>query len=387
LFWDFNQNGSLQGWRNSALLDLVLVENGVARFISRGARDPILESPDDLAINTEKSKVILVRMRQNSGSVIEVIWYKEEDGKLKDYVTRMGLMSDNEFHLYYIPVGDNPGWSGRIDYIRIDPVDCESELYIDLIAIPETISRTKEDLAAEIKRKIYLNLPGISRKSTIYLYLEHLNQWKDVFEILCKELPVQYGDSSLNVKSLNEIGDTQIPNNSFFLAYSNGDLIDFTDRILSVVWETQEKIKKYRSVRWDYKQKDVLPIYVDVEKILFPTILVGKFEVRMRILGKPGDKEAGIGSLSWNTNKGNGASTYLNSIPNGEFYTYFIDLQKNDKFKKSEGEMITWLKLSPAHTDIEEIEIDYLALNLINPVEMAKNFIVDKLKEEVKNGY
>lgn len=288
LFWDFNQDGSLQGWRNTALLDLISVENGVAHFISRGARDPILLSPSyNLAINTEKSKVILIRMKQNHGSCMEVIWYKEEDGKPKDYVTQMGLISDNEFHLYYIPVGDNPGWSGRIDHIRIDPVNCESELYIDFIAIPEVTSKTKEDLAAEIRKKIYLNLPDISRESTIYLYLEHLNQQKDIFGILCKELPVQYGDSSLNVKSLNEIENTQISNNSLFLAYSNGDLIDFTDRIPSVVWETQEKIKKYQSVRWDYKRKDVSSIYVDVEKIFKMTKEYGITTLAYFMIGNP----------------------------------------------------------------------------------------------------
>ncbi|MFC4779511.1 hypothetical protein ACFO9Q_22255 [Paenibacillus sp. GCM10023252] len=122
--WEFNQNGSYEGWTAASQIDSSSVTGGslVLGFTNRTA--PYLQSPDLLAVQAKPRQAVkMVMKNQTSAFQAKLQWITDSDTSWNDAKSVQIAInpSDAAFTEYTFPVGASAAWSGTVKQLRLSP--------------------------------------------------------------------------------------------------------------------------------------------------------------------------------------------------------------------------------------------------------------------------
>ena len=126
--FEFNADGNDEGWRAIKHLTAPVVSRGVLRAFSSGT-DPFLFSPNDLFINADNDKNVLVRMKSTVGSVAEFFYKRSTDAGFSATRRKVfSISSHSDFVTYNLDMSSDTNWRGLVDMIRLDPTNASGAL-------------------------------------------------------------------------------------------------------------------------------------------------------------------------------------------------------------------------------------------------------------------
>ncbi|MCU6707862.1 right-handed parallel beta-helix repeat-containing protein [Paenibacillus sp. J5C_2022] len=121
--WDFDTNGSLDGWVLQHDLSGGTVSGGILTLTVSGT-DPYLLSPNNLNIDSRIVKSVRIKMKNHtSGTAAQLYWITDDDpvwnaGKRLDFTV---VANDANYTEYTLNLSGSASWAGVIRQIRIDP--------------------------------------------------------------------------------------------------------------------------------------------------------------------------------------------------------------------------------------------------------------------------
>ncbi|NYE69306.1 alginate lyase family protein [Microlunatus parietis] len=119
--WTFDRDDDLENWtiRNAQ----VTVRDG-ALHVAITRSDPGIVSPDLLGLSSSEYRAVEITVRNHTTDPqVQVFFISDDDPTYSASKSVTATMStgDSDFHTYRIDLGGNPGWTGRIRQLRIDP--------------------------------------------------------------------------------------------------------------------------------------------------------------------------------------------------------------------------------------------------------------------------
>ena len=125
--------GGLTDWAAASYvndLDQICIQEGILFTTSIGS-DPYIVSPPTV-INAADYTYLLIRMRTSRGRRAQFFWATDTEPISEATSVPFRIISDGEFHDYFVPVEQNMRWEETVTYIRIDPTDSpDSEIAIE----------------------------------------------------------------------------------------------------------------------------------------------------------------------------------------------------------------------------------------------------------------
>ena len=136
LAWEFNVNGDSEGWTPVDGLTGFTVEGGILHTEVTGP-NPIMDSPDGLAINGLLYSGIEICMKVTGGMKAKFLWRKDGEVEfIEENNKEFLLFGDGNYHIYHIYLGNHPNWNESIVHLRLNPTsDSSGQIEIDYIRI------------------------------------------------------------------------------------------------------------------------------------------------------------------------------------------------------------------------------------------------------------
>jgi hypothetical protein len=121
--WNFDTDGDTEGWQVDSGLTELVVADGTLTTTSTGD-DPYF-STGDIRLPAQPG-TMTIRMRTTAPLVRsgQIFWVTEESPEYgEDKTAGFRVRSGEEFRDITIDLSENPGWTGTVRGLRIDPVD------------------------------------------------------------------------------------------------------------------------------------------------------------------------------------------------------------------------------------------------------------------------
>jgi hypothetical protein len=170
--WDFSK-GMNNWYVGNNISDTV--ENSVVKLSVTGS-DPYIKSPYGLNVDAGKYKYVSFTMKNTTSDTSAQIWWQTNsdvsyDGSMQTTVTL--IPSDTGFTTYNVDLSKNSAWTGRIEQLRLDPVNGVSTGSIELkeVKFLTTMTSVKNDNAAvPVKFELSQNYPNPFNPTTQIKY-------------------------------------------------------------------------------------------------------------------------------------------------------------------------------------------------------------------------
>ena len=181
--WNFNTNGSLDGWRVDSGLTAVNVNSGTLTG-KVFALNPQITSPDTLGIPAGKNQFFGIRMKNSTSAAFARVYWATTTQSFD--ASRSVLIpivpNDTEIRDYYYPIGEEAGWTGSIKQFRVQPVTGvvnRGDIAIDSIALTEKtiLAEWNFDYVTDIFDPVY-NVNSTSISSGIMNVVSNTQQSK-----------------------------------------------------------------------------------------------------------------------------------------------------------------------------------------------------------------
>jgi hypothetical protein len=136
--WEWEVDGDLEGWGLPIRCD-IWVADGVLNGTSTGA-DPYFHSADNLYIDAQACRYIVLRLRRNTGTGGQLFFTRsDETGWSESKSIVFSIPSDGEWHDVLLDMASTKTagtWTGWIKRLRLDPVDQgEVEFAVDYLRV------------------------------------------------------------------------------------------------------------------------------------------------------------------------------------------------------------------------------------------------------------
>jgi len=119
--WEFNTDGTLEGWSGNGDLSDLQVKGGLLAGRSTGA-DPILQV-GGLQVEADRVRRLSFRMRTDTSDRVQVFWATTLAATSGEASLGIDVVGDGQFHDYEIDLGASPHWRGIVTVLRIDPAN------------------------------------------------------------------------------------------------------------------------------------------------------------------------------------------------------------------------------------------------------------------------
>ncbi|MEZ4393997.1 MAG: hypothetical protein R3A48_23230, partial [Polyangiales bacterium] len=140
--WEFNTNGSLDGWTPNGTLLFLSVNSGRVEYSEFG-HDPYLVSPDNLDLDASNS-LIYVGLHNSPASREARLFFQTNDVGGFTMDRSVGVNSfpnDPSVREYVFDMSAHPEWRGTVRRIRFDPGDAPGTYGIDYIRVQAPSAR------------------------------------------------------------------------------------------------------------------------------------------------------------------------------------------------------------------------------------------------------
>lgn len=117
--WEFNTDGTMDGWTANSHISDPEVKEGTLRGRSTG-HDPILQV-GGLVIEADVNRRLALRMRSDRPERVQLFWVTRLESMSEDASASINVAGDGQFHDYEIDLGKNPHWTGIVHTLRLDP--------------------------------------------------------------------------------------------------------------------------------------------------------------------------------------------------------------------------------------------------------------------------
>jgi hypothetical protein len=141
--WEFDTDGDLEGWTMDRNFDGD-VSGGALNLTLTGDR-PRIQSPDELGVDADTYRYLVVRMRNETNSDMGLVYFMTDDDAAYSNGQRVAFSTsshDGDYREYVIDLGANDEWTGRVKRLRFHPVNpfsgvSEGRVSIDSIRFAE----------------------------------------------------------------------------------------------------------------------------------------------------------------------------------------------------------------------------------------------------------
>jgi hypothetical protein len=164
--WLWNTDGDTEGWTAINHISGLTASNGVLSGITTGI-DPYMRVS---GLNIEAAAVTQaeIRLKTSAGSPGQFFWTTDvEPTYSASKAINFTLTSDNQFHTYYVPIGTNALWQGKVTGFRLDPTSGGSNVtfevdYIRLASATGAAWEFNDDNNLENWRGINAGIPTVA---------------------------------------------------------------------------------------------------------------------------------------------------------------------------------------------------------------------------------
>jgi len=142
--WNFNTAGNAEGWLAAKSLSAFDVSAGTLKSTITGI-DPYMTIGvtsgvgKDVNFDADSYKGVRLKMKVAKGSAASLFWISK--GKPMAGIS-FNISSGTGMQTYNLDLSNNPDWTGKITYLRLDPVDtaADGNIEIDSIEVLDSIS-------------------------------------------------------------------------------------------------------------------------------------------------------------------------------------------------------------------------------------------------------
>jgi hypothetical protein len=172
--WNFNNTNSLDGWTLTNNLTGSLKNNVLVLKVT--GTNPYLVSTSGLNIEADKYGYISIKMYNTTGDTSAQLYWKTEtdNGFIEKKSSAFKITaSDTSFTEYRIKVSDNSLWYGRIDQLRLDPVNSISSgtVKLEQVKLLSGLTSIKQENAeVPVKYELLQNYPNPFNPTTTIKY-------------------------------------------------------------------------------------------------------------------------------------------------------------------------------------------------------------------------
>ena len=129
--YEFNEDSNAEGWQPGKGMKKFQVKAGKLYIEAEAQAPSIVIKTNQFA---KQVTAVRMRMRTPTGNMGSIFWSMEEAPILSANRKKFKIISDNNFHDYYIFVEDSPRWKATIRRVLIRPSGIKGSAEIDSIA-------------------------------------------------------------------------------------------------------------------------------------------------------------------------------------------------------------------------------------------------------------
>jgi hypothetical protein len=117
--WEFDQD--LEGWQSAMGMRDLRAEDGALQAMTVN-NDPAFFGPG-IRVRAASYPVVEIRMRTTADDSAQLFWSTNMAATSEATSMHFDVTGDGQWHVYRVPVGDNPKWRSLITSLRLDPAN------------------------------------------------------------------------------------------------------------------------------------------------------------------------------------------------------------------------------------------------------------------------
>ncbi len=121
--WAFDRDGDFRTWFRAFNVTGLRVAGGALQGLAANG-DPALLGPEQMEVKAADWEAVEVRLKVTAGATVQLFWNTADWYDFTEEASeKLPLITDNQWHVYRLPVAANPRWRGVIRRLRLDPTD------------------------------------------------------------------------------------------------------------------------------------------------------------------------------------------------------------------------------------------------------------------------